>query len=398
MDNVDQFFKNSLFNVVRSLLSIGGLWPFHTLKRRCAIYFVIILILGSGFMFELLGTVDILHDTFELIDSVPVFLFAVVNMFKLCYGIYTLPKIKLLLINMREYYLSSKSDEEVKIYNSHALYARNFGFIYSCNHPVMFQVMTLVAKLNSKESKENFTSSDTEYAAVKSGLAHPVNYMVDVDTYYVPIFIHTVVCEVGYTFLLVTFDVLYVTLIEHCCGLLEGLRYRLENAVNIEENDDLMFIQDKSYLNLVYSIQRYTETMQFVTIMESVFSLPLFVHIGCFIICLSTVGFQVITHTGNVHHLLKYYSYLNGLLINIFFENWQGQKIIDSSEKVFNSAYNAEWYNMSNTTKKLLIMILMISKKPLIFTIGKLFSLSYITFNSVMRTSMSYFMLLRSVQ
>ncbi|XP_029166170.1 odorant receptor 4-like [Nylanderia fulva] len=266
------------------------------------------------------------------------------------------------------------------------------------SHPVMFQVMTLVAKLNSKESKENFTSSDTEYAAVKSGLAHPVNYMVDVDTYYVPIFIHTVVCEVGYTFLLVTFDVLYVTLIEHCCGLLEGLRYRLENAVNIEENDDLMFIQDKSYLNLVYSIQRYTETMQFVTIMESVFSLPLFVHIGCFIICLSTVGFQVITHTGNVHHLLKYYSYLNGLLINIFFENWQGQKIIDSSEKVFNSAYNAEWYNMSNTTKKLLIMILMISKKPLIFTIGKLFSLSYITFNSVMRTSMSYFMLLRSVQ
>lgn len=31
--------------------------------------------------------------------------------------------------------------------------------------------------------------------------------------------------------------------------------------------------------------------------------------------------------------------YLNGLLLNVLFENWQGQKIVDSSEKVFESAY-----------------------------------------------------------
>lgn len=42
---------------------------------------------------------------------------------------------------------------------------------------------------------------------------------------------------------------------------------------------------------------------------------------------------------GNINHLVKHFSYMNGLLINIFFENWQGQKIIDSSEKVFESAY-----------------------------------------------------------
>lgn len=39
-----------------------------------------------------------------------------------------------------------------------------------------------------------------------------------------------------------------------------------------------------------------------------------------------------------INHLLKYSIYLDGLVINIFVENWLGQKIIDSSEKVFDAA------------------------------------------------------------
>ncbi|KAF3054398.1 Odorant receptor 292 [Nylanderia fulva] len=391
MDNVDQFFKNSHYKIVRLLLSIVGLWPFHTLRRRCTIYFVMILLLGSGFTCEILGILDIWRDTFELLNSLPVFLFAALAIVKTIYAIYTLPKIKLLLTNMREYHLSPKSDEEAKIHNSHALYARNFGYIYTgvvLGHPFIFQFMTLMAKINYQESEENVTSSN-KAQGIQSGISHPVNYMVDVDTYYVPIFIHTAVCEVCYGFLLVTLDVLYITLIEHCCGLLEGLRCRLKNALNFQGNNDLMFTQDKSYSNIVYSIQRHTETMQFIAIMESVFSLPLFVHVGCAIILLSIVGFQIITTTGNIQHLIRHFSYMNAILINIFLK-------IGKICKIFR--YNAQWYNMPIETSKLLIMILMTSKKPLIFTIGKLFSLSYITFNAVLRTSMSYFMLLRSVQ
>jgi len=41
----------------------------------------------------------------------------------------------------------------------------------------------------------------------------------------------------------------------------------------------------------------------------------------------------------NISGDINNYVYVNGLLLNVFFENWQGQKIIDSSEKVFKSAY-----------------------------------------------------------
>lgn len=50
------------------------------------------------------------------------------------------------------------------------------------------------------------------------------------------------------------------------------------------------------------------------------------------------------TNKENINRLLPYVSYLNALLFNTFFENWQGQKIIDCNEKVHESAY--VWYKI----------------------------------------------------
>ncbi|XP_011057947.1 PREDICTED: uncharacterized protein LOC105148130 [Acromyrmex echinatior] len=95
---------------------------------------------------------------------------------------------------------------------------------------------------------------------------------------------------------------------------------------------------------------------------------------------------SVITSTEDVNHLLKHTSYLSALLLNTFVENWQGQKIIDSSEKVYESAYNAEWYKMPIAQRKLFIMIMMKSRKSLKITAGNFVNLSYVNFNAVSKT------------
>ncbi|XP_012231993.2 odorant receptor Or2-like isoform X2 [Linepithema humile] len=322
MNNVDRFFQRSHYNIIRVLLSLSGTWPFHTVVRRYVIYFAIALVLGSGYVFEIMGIAEIWRDTFALVDSVPLLFLGIVGYSKVICAIYTLPKIKILLIKMQKYCLSPKSDEEYKIQQSHALYGRNLGIAYT---------------------------------------------------------------------------------IEHCCGLFAALRFRLEHAFELENNDSILTCtttskKNKSYSNVVYSIRRHAEAIQFVTIMESTYSIPLFIHMGCTMLVLSVLGYQVLTNMGNLNLVLHHSSYLNGLLINLFFENWQGQKIIDSSEKVFDSAYNTEWYNMPIMARKLLIMIMMNSKKPLIVSGGHRFIvMSYVTFNAILRMSMSYFMLLRSV-
>ncbi|XP_028045654.1 odorant receptor Or2 [Monomorium pharaonis] len=396
MEDIEQFFQDSHYNIIRILLNISGLWPFQTRSRRYAIYLTMMLVLGSGFIFQMLGTIEVRHNSFEMIDTVPLLFFAVVTISKTFSIIYTLPKIKILLIKMREHYLSPKSIEEVKIQNLHAQYGRKLGFSYTgflLGHSVLYQLLTLLVRLfHTLKSKEGDEVSNT----AQIGLPHRVNYMVDLDKYYVPIFIHSAICDFSYTFLLVVYDVLYLTAVEFCCGLFAALRYRLETAL-IFKNDRLTTTKDKCYANIVYSIRRHTETMQFVAVVESIYSLPLFIHVGLTVLILSVLGYQIINNTENISGLVKPVAYLNGLLINIFFENWQGQKIIDSSEKVFESAYNAEWYNMPIAARKLLIMMMMKSEKPLMLRMGKIVVLSYITFNTVLRTASSYFMLLRSL-
>lgn len=73
------------------------------------------------------------------------------------------------------------------------------------------------------EVEKNDTSSD-EIISAQIGVPYRVNYFVDLDTYYVPIFIHTSVCALYYVFVIVTFDVLYITLVEHCRGLFMTVR------------------------------------------------------------------------------------------------------------------------------------------------------------------------------
>ncbi|XP_011878575.1 PREDICTED: uncharacterized protein LOC105567915 isoform X3 [Vollenhovia emeryi] len=316
MDDIEQFFKDRHYNIARILLSICGVWPFNTRNRRYIIYFAMTLMLGSAFIFEILGIIDIRHDSVEIIDAVPMICFTILCASKMFCAVHTLPQIKVLLIKMQEYCLSPKSDEETKIQNSHAEYGRKLSYAY--------------------------------------------------------------------------------TVVEHCCGLFAALRYRLEIAL-VFEKEQLSTTKDKSYSNIVYSIRRHVETMQFVAIMESVYSLSLSIHIGMTVFLISFLGYQVINDMENLDRILKPIALLNGVLINLFFENWQGQKIIDSSERVFESAYNSEWYSMPISARKLLIMMMKRSEKPSILRMSKLVVLSYVTFNTVLRTSLSYFMLLRSL-
>ncbi|KAG5322967.1 MOS1T transposase, partial [Pseudoatta argentina] len=355
-----------------------------------------------------LGIIEIWSDSLEVIDCLPMLVLSTVSISKLICAIYTLPEIRILLTRMRQYWYSSKSDEETRILLSYALYGKKLSYVYTGDHTIVFLFTTLLSKLLYTESSEDDPSSNVHKQV---GLPYYVNYiLIDPKNYYVPIFVHVIICVISYTILMLTFDVLYMTLIQHCCGLFIALRYRLENAFECG-NDLQMPAKNKLYSNIVYSIRRHTEAIQLVHVfvitchseaynnlyfytyydrfslaIESIHRIPLFIHVGANISVLSILGFQVITSTEDVNHLLKHTSYLSALLLNTFFENWQGQKIIDSSEKVYESAYNAEWYKMPIAQRKLFIMIMMKSRKSLKITAGNFVNLSYVNFNAVSKT------------
>lgn len=86
------------------------------------------------------------------------------------------------------------------------------------------------------------------------------------------------------------------------------------------------------------------------------------------------------------------------------------------SHKIYR--FNAKWYNMPICTRKLLLLVMMNSLNPIVITAGDFVAMSFVTFNTVsitiynlskfiiilikisfkvMRTSLSYFTIMRSM-
>jgi len=110
-------------------------------------------------------------------------------------------------------------------------YSRLFhklGIVLS--HCALFIIMTLSMRFIRAKSNENISSADISQAM----FIYRVNYMLDLNTYYIPIFMHTAICAILYSCLMnVTFDVLYLTMIGNCCGFFAATRWVLRNSIDL---------------------------------------------------------------------------------------------------------------------------------------------------------------------
>ncbi|XP_025995236.1 odorant receptor Or2 [Solenopsis invicta] len=398
MRNIDKFFRQSCYSNLRVLLTWCGIWPFHVPSKRYAIYVAFTMFCGFCIPFQTLCMIKVWPDFFEVFDCSTMLVYSLSTTIKLIYAVYKLPEIKMLLLNIREHWCSPKSDEEAKILRSHVLFARKFGYVYSgvlFVYSVIYAFTPLVARFYYNKMNSLNNTQDAETNSERQ-----ISYVLDLQIRYIPLFIQGASAEIYFTFIISSFNVLYLMCVQHCCGLFEALKYHLENAFEFGNNDDdivTISTQNNCHSNIAYGVRRHIEAVQFAVALEALYRLPFFMHMTINVSLLSIVGSQVMTDTENIGRLMPYGSYLSGLVLNTFFENWQGQKIIDCNEKVFNAAYNLKWYKMPIVSQKLLIMIMMRSKKPLTITAGKILVLSHMTFNTAMRTSYSYLMLLQSM-
>jgi len=102
------------------------------------------------------------------------------------------------------------------------------------SHCALFIIMTLSMRFIRAKSNENISSPDISQEI----FIYRVNYMLDLDTYYIPIFMHTTICAILYSCLMnVTFDVLYLTMIENCCGFLATTRWVLRNPIDLRYSE-----------------------------------------------------------------------------------------------------------------------------------------------------------------
>ncbi|XP_014475019.1 PREDICTED: odorant receptor 4-like [Dinoponera quadriceps] len=95
--------------------------------------------------------------------------------------------------------------------------------------------------------------------------------------------------------------------------------------------------------------------------------------------------------------ILTYFILLVAFSFNILIFCYIGELLVDQYSKISSAAYDVNWYDLSGTKAVDLVMIITMSHYPPKLTAGKFVDLSINTFGVVLKTSVVYLNLLRTV-
>ncbi|KAF7388553.1 hypothetical protein HZH68_012495 [Vespula germanica] len=145
-------------------------------------------------------------------------------------------------------------------------------------------------------------------------------------------------------------------------------------------------------------IKAHKRAVEFADLMESYFSLPSLLITGMNIICLSVSLLRVAVLLGKSVEVFKFTAFTGAQLFHMYCISFVGQRIIDHSSDICFKAYSGLWYDAPMAVRKMLLLVIRRSLRPSYLTAGKIFVFCFESFSTVVQTSMSYFMVLSSIQ
>ncbi|XP_072764368.1 odorant receptor 13a-like isoform X2 [Anoplolepis gracilipes] len=348
-----QFFDGRNYRINKILLSCIGQWPYQTKRSSSAIIVIIVSLAGTQFVAKIRALFDQIQSDWQLLIK----------------------------------------STQIKILNNYAQSGRTFTIIYASafySALILFMLVPLQPLL--------FQSSSNNTARP---LLHRVEYYIDMDKYYFPILIHGYVTAIVCVSIAIAADTMYVIMIQHVCGLLKIIGQQLENTIkedSLEVNLKPSIKDDKPYKNIIENIHAHKNALRFASLIEATFSQMFLMLAGFNMLIMSMTGVTAVTNKDKPEEFLRQTTFACALLVHLFFESFQAQSLIDHSAYIHTSLMNLTWYQTSFRTRKILIFMIMKTREPCVLTAGKMFVISMDTFSTIVRTSVSYFTMLRSVQ
>ncbi|XP_018406402.1 PREDICTED: odorant receptor 4-like [Cyphomyrmex costatus] len=180
----------------------------------------------------------------------------------------------------------------------------------------------------------------------------------------------------------------------HACGQLNVLSIWLHELVLNQEKNHI-----STQRKLAAIVEHHLRILSFISRLESIMhKVSLAELMGCTIsMCL--LGYYTIMawETLDTAKLTSYFIVYLSMGFNIFIFCYIGEIITEQCKHVGEVAYMTDWYNLHHKTARDLILVIVRSSNVIKITAGKLFNLSIATFGDVIKTSMVYLNLLRTM-
>ncbi|KAF7988659.1 hypothetical protein HCN44_001232 [Aphidius gifuensis] len=224
--------------------------------------------------------------------------------------------------------------------------------------------------------------------------AYEVDYVIDSQNYYNWIQIHCLMAVLVTDIFVCTTDCFIVMMVEHCSSLFHIVGIILRELET--ENSNITEKYEKNIISRAIVVHQNAISLaelieKFVTIMYG----------GVFLvnmIVISIGGFHMILRWDDKREVIRMLLFLITLSLILLFNTLPSQQLINSSGNVFYRIADCQWNKLTLKSQILIQIMLIRSTQTNTLTAGKVYPINMENFSKIMKTSMSYFTVLKSMQ
>ncbi|XP_077266646.1 odorant receptor Or2-like [Temnothorax americanus] len=391
------------YNVNRMFLSIIGFWPFQSgLARKLLPTFCFLLEI-SYFPFEILILYDHWDNVQMIFDAGYQIVLTTACIVRILSEVCNQDRLRRLYKDIDKHWDIFTNDVEVQVLKDYSMLSRKFTIYYSM---LLYAFMSGFIAIPLTPAFLNIIQPLVNQSRPRS-FAVEVEFRVNKDEYFVPIFCYITALMVVGINIMVGVDTMHITCTAHACSLFSAVSKQVENIIskvgNNQNNNEIgecgggvytrldLPSEEIVYKEYIICLKKHQLALEFVNILNSsnqYLSLCLLFLITAI---LSIIGIRIVYVLDQLQELLRYMFIVMGALIQLIIVCYSGQKLMDESQNIFYRAYAAEWYNFSPRIKSLLIISLHRSIVPCGLMAGNIIPLSMTTYAGVVRMGMSYF-------
>ncbi|XP_071558460.1 odorant receptor 82a [Temnothorax nylanderi] len=184
---------------------------------------------------------------------------------------------------------------------------------------------------------------------------------------------------------------LIASCVMHSCCLFEVVRRQMETVLS-GGIDDL-------HERLGGIIEHHMRAIRFAEMIEKSLNIVFLCEmVGCtIIICFLEFGVLKEWEDGKILPMGTYFVLMTSIFVNVYIVSAIGDRLKEESEKVGETSYFIDWYNLPSKIVRDLMLVMLRSNRPSTLTAAKIFDLSLQGFCEVCKTSAAYFNFIRAM-
>ncbi|XP_077269412.1 uncharacterized protein LOC143901203 [Temnothorax americanus] len=386
------------FSLNRTLLLIIGLWPYQKSKLARLHSFCCISIIVTFIIFQF--TTFVTTDKCTTDD--------IIKIFALSFGIICLAiqynsfcvnsnTIKNLIEQLQCIYDDLMDKNEISIIDRYADIAKRYTITFTI---CLFCSVSIVTVTQLWPDFDNIILSANKSRSYR--LQVSTEYFIDQEKYFYLLLLHiNLALNMGLTVVVAT-GAMLLAFAWHACGMFKIASYRVKNAIDIYISS--IKPKNKSLVckGFIYGVHIHRKAMMFSEYLISRFEISFMFLIAFGVITLSLNTFQLFqilsSSTYNTEELPITLVSTSVCFIYMFLANFIGQEITDHYDLIFATAYEAQWYITPVYIQKLIQFLLLKGNKSFGLNVGGLFVASLPCFASLANASLSYFIVIYSMQ